>query len=116
MDLFEEKYETPQDVIRTGLESQLLRDNLIFQKAVNEMYLKLTLAEDSVVGDANENSREINSKIKQYSMMRTLLRDFILTLDGFVFKGEEKTVEESIAAEEALYSDADELFIKQNLE
>ena len=85
---FTDKYKSLNDVVQEGLDSVLLRDNPIFQQAINEMYTKITLAEDKLIGEADLDCRELGAKIKHYAMLRTLLSDFVLTLDGFIQLGE----------------------------
>ncbi len=97
LSILEDKYETPQDVISKGQDSKLLQNSHIFRHAVNDMYNRLTMNEDMLLGSSDLDERQINQKIKHYAMMRCLLSDFITTLDSFVQQAENAEFQQKLS-------------------
>lgn len=85
---FTDKYKTPQQVMEEGMQAEVLRNNPAFKLAIDDMYTNICIEGDKSLAGALNDSREQNAALKHYALLRVLLTDFILTLDGTIQAGE----------------------------
>lgn len=87
IDIFDRKFKSVQEIIDDGVQSELLRNNDVFRKAVNTVYNNLVLSEDKLTNDPKIDGRRASEMRKTYSLMRALLSDVVLELDGNITEG-----------------------------
>lgn len=86
--IFEKDTKDFKEVLYMGRECELLRNNAVFTTVIEDMYWTLTSAEDKIMSELHADSRELNNKVRQLSMLRRNLTDFVLTLDSFIDEAE----------------------------
>ena len=88
IDIFDRKFKPVQEIIDDGVQSELLRNNDVFRQSVNTVYNTLVLSEDKIANDPTIDGRRASEMRKVYSLMRTLLTDIVLELDGNIQEAE----------------------------
>ena len=89
----DDKFKSIEDVIREGLHSEALRNNIGFHSAVRGLYHQYTEAEDSVTAG---NASDAGKHRYHYSTLRLVLMDVVRQLDGNVLAGENAKFEKEV--------------------
>ena len=76
-----------RELILTGTQSVLLKNNRAFEEAITTMYDRLFLAERAILEDTSD-IRETGAKLKHNAMMRKTINDFLIELDTLILIGE----------------------------
>ena len=91
--MFDREIESLEEIIQKGVNSELLFDNPVFIDATKQLYWKLTLAEDKIIGDVKRDGRETAAESKRLAQLRALLVELVSILDNNI-----------LAKENALYN------------
>ena len=82
-----------QDKIFEGKEASILKDNVAFTKAVEQVLNRYAQIEEDVLMDIQENVREVGAKVKHFAMMRKSLIDVVRELDSLIIEGDNASMD-----------------------